>query len=275
VEDQRFKLSKAEGFGAEDRLLARTALEEGTATVAMVDHARRYLGLPGNRTALLQRLGSLFTGGDTSLPRYVQSSLEFSYGTGGQFADVLIRRGGWAAANAELRRGGPVSTEQVMHPGAYFRRERPEPPAVPPRGALGRRWNRVATGTLGEFDTGEILRAGTVEAAARRAAAGWGGGRYALWRSERLGARGCPSPCRRRDVLVATWRWDSDAEADEFARLVPGYLRHGLDARTAGEGWRVGRGAAAFERAGRTTALVFAPSYGQAAQVASLALRGS
>jgi predicted nucleic acid-binding protein len=275
LEDQRFGLSEAEGLGADDRLLARSALQEGTATVAMADHALRNLGVPGRRSALLRQLGGMLARQDTALPRYVQSSLVFSYGAGAQFADALVRRGGWRAVNRALRGSGPLSTEQVLHPEAYFRDERPEPPRALGRKALGRRWRRVAAGTLGEFDTGEILRVGTAEPAARRAAAGWAGGRYALWRSAPLGAAGCPAPCRRRDVLVLNWNWDSAAEADEFAGLVPGYLKHGLGGRPAGRGWRLPESAAALARTGRTTALVLAPSPAQGTRVAALALRGS
>ena len=100
-----------------------------------------------------------------------------------------------------------------MHPAKYDARERPVRVRVgAPAGAAAGR----AAGDFGEFDTEQLLRAANGEERAARAAAGWGGGGFALWR--RPGA--ARTACRVR------WVWDS---APRRARV-----RRGVAARCAG-----------------------------------------
>ena len=95
----------------------------------------------------------------------MQHSLLFPYAAGARFVDAI---GTWGPANAALRGKGPVSTEQILHPAKYRAGERPLP--VEPEGAPGPGWKRAAHGTIGEFDTAEILRTSDspLRAAARR-----------------------------------------------------------------------------------------------------------
>jgi hypothetical protein len=100
-----------------------------------------------------------------------------------------------------------------------------------------------------------MLAAGGVAGAAV-AAAGWGGDRWALWRSEPLGGS-CRSPCRRADVLAMRWRWDTARDGREFAAALRAYVRARLG----------GRGIVAV-RAGAVT-LALAPSAALARRVAA------
>jgi hypothetical protein len=211
LEDQHFDLQPETGL--DDERTAYTALVEGTATVAMLDYSARYLtgGLAGRRQ-LLGQLGFvelLETG--SGLPPYLQRSLLFPYSAGARFVDAI---GTWGPANRALRGAAPVSTEQVLHPEKYRAGERPL--AVAPSPAPGPRWKRAAHGTIGEFDTGELVRTSDSAVRAERAAAGWGGGRYDLW--QRGG----------RSVLALVWRWDTRRDAAEFAAALPRYVEQTL-----------------------------------------------
>jgi hypothetical protein len=88
----------------------------------------------------------------------------------------------------------PLSTEQILHPDAYFAADAPE--AVRIRDVLG--WKRAAAGTWGELQTRELVHS-------TQAAAGWGGDRYELWQSG------------GKSVLVMRWRWDTPRDESEFA----------------------------------------------------------
>ena len=216
LEDQHFGLDH-EG-GLDDARTARAALVEGTATVAMVDYSARFVS-PGavDRTELLGQFALVdLLESSSGLPPYMQRSLTFPYSRGARFVDAI---GTWGPANAALRGRGPVSTEQILHPAKYRAGERPLP--VPPARPPGPGWRRAASGTIGEFDTGELIRTADSAVRAERAAAGWGGGRYTLWRKG------------GRSTLALAWRWDTPRDAAEFVAALPRYVERGLGGRRA------------------------------------------
>jgi hypothetical protein len=104
---------------------------------------------------------------------------------------------------------------------------------------LGAGWRRAASGTWGEWQTGQLLGG-----SASAAAAGWGGDRYELWQRATCASA---SPCRDSDVLVMRWRWDTVPDAREFETA----LRAAPVARSGG---------ATVEGGGDTVTLVLAPS---------------
>jgi hypothetical protein len=211
LEDQHFDI--APGSGLDDERSARVALVEGTATVAMADYAVRFLtGGAAQRGDLLDQLSLVeLLESSSDLPPYMQRSLLFPYTGGARFVDAI---GTWGPANAALRGEGPASTEQILHPAKYRAGE--EPATVSPAPPPGPGWERVTRGTIGEFDTGELVRTSDSPVRAARAAAGWGGGRYDLWR------RG------GRSLLALAWRWDTARDAAEFAAALPRYVERTL-----------------------------------------------
>ena len=244
LEDQHFGLD-SEG-GLDDARSARLALAEGTATVAMADYSARFLtGGAVRRRDLLSQLALVdLLESDSGLPPYMQRSLVFPYARGARFVDAI---GTWGPANAALRGRGPVSTEQVLHPAKYRAGEGPLP--VRPGPSPGRGWRRAARGTVGEFDTGELIRSSDSAVRAERAAAGWGGGRYVLWQ------RG------EEAALALRWRWDTARDAAEFAAALPRYIERALGARPAGPGmWRAPHRGFVAAGAGAVVRLAIAPT---------------
>jgi hypothetical protein len=216
LEDQHFDLGLKGGL--DDHRTARSALIEGTATVAMVDYLVRFLtgGAVGRRQAIAQLQAADLLESDSGLPPYLQRSLLFPYAAGARFVDAI---GTWGPANRALRGTGPLSTEQVLHPEKYRAGERPLPVEAPETPGPG--WKKVSTGTIGEFDTAELIRSSDSPDRAARAAAGWGGGSYALWH------RGDSS------LLTLAWRWDTRRDAAEFVAALPRYIERSLDGRPA------------------------------------------
>ena len=243
LDDQAIGLRDIASVGADDSASAYTALVEGVATSVMDDYTRRYIS-PGR--ALKSSLAALgpAAGSTAGIPPYLLSSLLFSY-TGGERFVTRLRSiaGGWKLVNYALRARPPSSTEQVVHPEKYLVNEKPVRVRLRVHAPSG--WKRTAHGTIGEFDTDELLKLAVSDTAAGDAAAGWGGGTYELWGGK---------------ALIVGWAWDTARDAAEFDRALRVYAKTGP------------RGSAAVRTRGLRSALAIAPSAGVAARLASGAL---
>jgi hypothetical protein len=268
LEDQRFGLGVHDDLN-DDATLAETAVAEGTATAVMTDYAGRYL----DAGDLLSSVGA---GGETKLPAYVEKVLLFPYLEGEQFVAVLRAAGGWGAVNRVLRVRRPSTAEQVLHPDRFVAGERPVTVAAPPlRRTLGPEWRRVSEQGVGELDLRALFEIDGGEPDAR-AAAGWGGGRFDLWRL--TGSGDCPTPCVRRDLGVLRLAWDTEFDREEGERALARGVRGGLDGRRIARGaglalWSSRGGAVGMLGAGRETVVVLAPDPALAARVLIAASR--
>jgi hypothetical protein len=246
LDDQVFELREDPGQGADDSASAYSALVEGTATAVMDDYAQRFIS-PGS--ALTAAFGALpeAEAATESIPPYIQRTLEFSYTGGAAFVQRLrsAAGGGWKLVDFALRDKPPVSTEQIIHPEKYLAFEAPVRVRI---GGLGldEGWERAAAGSLGELDTRELLRVGGDDVPADAAAAGWGGGRYELWKNADA------------TVVVLRWAWDTPADAREFEPALRRYADERPDDVLPGE---------AIDAGARTTTLVLARTPDEAARL--------
>ena len=212
LEDQRLGLDLEDSSGSDDAALAELALVEGSATAVMLTYGERHFSAE-------QTLGGLFAslGQDTGdLPPFVEAQLLFPYLTGQRFVERLYATGAdsWSVVNTAERFRPPASTEQVLHPEKYLAVEQPDRVRLDVGGELGEGWRRTASGTWGEWATGELLaNSGPAE--------GWGGDRYELWQQP---VDACQAPCRQRDALVMRWRWDTRRDAREFETALREWL---------------------------------------------------
>jgi hypothetical protein len=190
-----------------DWVLARQAVYEGDATVLMSQWAI------GNATP--QDLKDIIAAGtdpaQTALlartPAIMKETLLFPYTTGAAFVQAAQADGGWAGVDKLFKRL-PESTEQILHPEKYAAGEAPVEVALPTDLAtrLGSGWSVPMQDTFGEFQTGVWLREGGVaDAAAKDAAAGWGGDRLAVVNGP-------------NDTWAVAWHtvWDTEADAAAF-----------------------------------------------------------
>lgn len=171
-------------------------------------------------------------------PLVIQETLIFPYLSGAEFV-----------RNFKARRPGespldhlPVSTEQVLHPSAFFgTRDDPTRVRLAVRGQL------LYENTLGEFETRILLFEYTGnQNDAVRGANGWDGDRYALVRTP------------GGDALVWVTVWDTPYDAGEFRDL----MQQGLERRyeAGGQGEATLR---TFAAPGRTMQLSTAESGGR------------
>lgn len=186
----------------DDRSLAIHALIEGDAVLSQRLWVTDNLSQPE-----IEALAN--SGGDTSkldqAPAIVRTELLFPYTDGFAFVRQAYVRAGSYAGVDDVFSNPPDSTEQVLHPDKYRAREQPVPVALPDLAAqLGPGWRLVDANTLGELDTRALLEQFGDRRVAQRAAAGWGGDRWALLEKD------------SRQAVVLKSTWDTENDAREF-----------------------------------------------------------
>jgi hypothetical protein len=157
---------------------------------------------------------------DPAAPPFVLRDVAFRSEFGRPFVDALYQSGGWAAVNAAYE-NPPISTEQILHPDKYLKRENPLTVTTASlTNVFGSDWQLIADETLGEWRTYLLLAAGDDEAArlsedtSQKAAAGWGGDRYQAYYD----------PQTDQTALVVQWMWDTPQDATEFQQAMSAYL---------------------------------------------------
>ena len=228
--DQHFDLVKlTEAVEQDDdRSLALQALVEGEAMLVMMAELERAGG--GDPQAMIKaspaaidftfRLmqGILpFASGKSfrNAPAIFRETMVFPYLKGMVFILHLTNASGWERVN-EAFRHPPRSTEQVIHPEKYLVEvDEPTELVLPPLGdAVGVDWTELGQNVLGELQISILLRRHW----GVRAAAGWDGDRYAVFRGP------------EQDLgLVWYTTWDSESDAQEFAGAYSRYLSTRLD----------------------------------------------
>jgi hypothetical protein len=179
--DLRPKLKWSSGRG--DAMSAVQALAEGDATSAMLDvmlapQGQTALDLPagmlGQSMGVIEALPEL-----ASVPPILKRSLVAAYADGLTFVNALREKGGFAAVDAAWR-DLPTSTEQILHPEKYERREGPLAVAPPPPPEAGPK-SPLFLDVLGEQGLRFVLEEWMPLVSAASAASGWGGDQLAVF----------------------------------------------------------------------------------------------
>jgi hypothetical protein len=192
--DQNYRLGRIVGLRARDRdrWLAARGIVDGTAALASGLRAGPMRGTP--------------------LDRFSQLEAATGLGPGRALAAELRYLGGRAALASALRTF-PQTTEQLLHVDKFFEHERALAVRLPGRAGPAA---LSASETFGELDVRNLLQAFGVRSAAA-AAAGWGGGRLALYDG----------------VAVLVLRWDSPEDAAEWQAAVADYVAAAFPGATA------------------------------------------
>jgi hypothetical protein len=236
----------------DDQYLARMALVEGDATLAMTQYLLAHL-----REVSPEDLQSLEEEDEGSAeavaaaPDLIRETLVFPYNEGTEFV-TLLQEQGWQAIDAAYA-DPPQSTEQILHPDKYLERDEPQIVSLPPlTDTLGTGWERLDSETLGEFQTIIYLAQQVDQATAEQASAGWDGDQYTLY------GRG------EEELLVLATVWDSEADRDEFVAAYRQYAtaKYGQDpSRTESEAiwWQAPDQVTALRWSAEQTLLVVGP----------------
>ncbi|MFO0683051.1 MAG: hypothetical protein U0234_13425 [Sandaracinus sp.] len=219
LQDQRLALGEHFHFApghrerSGDEANAFASLVEGDATLAMIGWlAARGGGHLSDLTESPERLRGLVEGSDMSsggpalagAPPIVRAPLLSRYFDGMLFCAALHARGGFPIVDA-AHRDPPTTSEQVLHPAAYFAHDAGETitiPALPGLEALG--YAAHDEDTLGELELSVWLALGSAHDRDATAGAGWDGDRLRVYR-------------REDGATAAVWwtLWDDEAEARE------------------------------------------------------------
>jgi hypothetical protein len=220
LEDQHFQIDtwvKA-ARPDDDAELAREAVLEGSAMVAMVSYTLQDRGmtlkdLPDIDPSML--VGDM---SDTPLlktaPPFIKDALVFPYLDGLNFCAKIMRSTGWSKL-PQLFEKPPASTQQIMHPELYGSGKTPPQLSLPSLDtALGSDWKKLEDNIMGEFGWKEVLKQFLGEAQATPISNLWNADRYAVYE-------------RKRDkhlVLVTRLQLASDAGAAQFFTAYSGAL---------------------------------------------------
>ena len=213
LEDQHFQIEawlKA-ARPNEDAELARDAVLEGSAMVAMIDYlmfgtGRTLKDLPEfDPSMLIGDLGSTPT--LQKAPPFIKDALIFPYLGGLTFSAAILRDTGWSGL-AGLFERPPVSTQQILHPALYRAGKDPQRVTLPSiEKLLGSGWSKLDENVMGEFGWKEVLKQFLDDTRAKTLAAAWDGDRYALYEEKQS----------KRLILVTRLHLDSEEHATRFS----------------------------------------------------------
>lgn len=214
--DQQFGILKyLRGAKEDDAATARQSVIEGQASwlswAYMAEKATGRAEVPESLVAQLARVGG--SGEDFPVigqtPLYMRESLTFPYTEGMKFQDAVFRRLGVGAFERVFREP-PLSTQEILHPGAYADNVIPTHPALPKEivGVDLGGYRMLASGDVGEFDYSVMLRQWAKSADGREIATHWRGASYRLYEEKKSKA----------PLLVQVSEWDSPRSAEAFFR---------------------------------------------------------
>jgi hypothetical protein len=209
LQDQYISLDSTQQIeGENDRQSAAQAVFEGQAVYeqvsAMLGGSNVAMNLPGG----WDRVRDMIRDNQSSMPIFarsptvIQETLIFPYLSGAEFVRNFKDRNPGKSVYDDM----PVSTEQILHPTAFFgKRDAPTTVTLPPvTGAT-----QTYQNTLGEFETRLFLFQHLKDQNnAVQGAAGWDGDRYVLFDTP------------RGQGIAWVTVWDSQADASEFFDLL-------------------------------------------------------
>lgn len=218
LQDQHFDLRRFEKWpkGDSDAELAAHALVEGEATLVMIEYDFEQQGAKldlSKVAALTDGLTDQDSDGDAKnypvlagAPKVLKENLQFPYLYGAGFVGAVLKSRSWKGLDKTYVTL-PASTEQIMHPERFLNRDDPVKIEIPDlASALGPDWKKTDSDVNGEFGYLVALAEFLPKRAAKMAAAGWGGDRYALYEIKDASAL----------VLAQFTTWDTDGDAKEF-----------------------------------------------------------
>lgn len=212
LEDQHFEIEAWEKAARpnDDAELAREAVLEGSAMVAMVEYLLQESGrsledLPDIDPSML--IGDLTeTPQLKKAPAFLKDSLIFPYIDGLRFSAAVLKPTGWSGLPAIFAKP-PASTQQIMHPAMYRSGKMAAALSVPSlEKSLGEDWKKLDENTLGEFGWKEVLKQFLDADRASALSAAWDGDRYVVYEQKQS----------KRLLLITRERLASDDLAERF-----------------------------------------------------------
>ena len=200
-----------EGNG--DDASALLALVEGDATYQQFLYVESLSPFDAAQAAI--EALSIDTTAFDAVPAWVQEDLGFPYEHGLTFVGQLVETGGLKAVD-EAYQDLPDTSEQILDPNKYLRREKPDP--MPPLTVTLDGWEIVEEKSFGEWGIRLLLTDAVPPGARTQAAAGWGNDTY------RFFAKG--------DDTALAWAYlgETEQDAEDLADALIPHIRSGIGA---------------------------------------------
>ncbi|HLK32634.1 MAG TPA: hypothetical protein VKT29_06060 [Terriglobales bacterium] len=200
----------------DEAVAARQAVSEGQAMVVLTDYELAPLGksiLDAPDIVAAMKAGAaagspMFN----SAPLYIKDSLTFPYTYGLDFERTLLQRKGKEAAFDGVLRHPPLNTREVMQPAVYLAGDRIAP-LHPPNleKVLGKSWEKMDVGGVGEFDLSVMLEQYAGEDVAHSLWPQWRGGYYYAARQKGAAPQSL--------ALLYLSQWAEPEQATKFAGI--------------------------------------------------------
>ncbi len=218
LQDQHFNLKRFDKWAKDDSdaELAAHSIAEGEATIVMFLYDFAQLGFKIDVTQLpplaesMQAMNGISNDKQFPMlakaPNIIREGLQFPYFYGAGFVQEVLKHGSWERLDKAWQTL-PTSSEQIMHPEKYLAGERPvRIDLLNYTAMLGQEWKQLETDINGEFGYQLTLAEFINKETAQKAAAGWGGDKYATYEDSKSG-----------DLMVVQFTaWDSLQDSDEF-----------------------------------------------------------
>ncbi|MFN8671606.1 MAG: hypothetical protein U0457_05895 [Candidatus Sericytochromatia bacterium] len=211
LQDQYFHIKDiVKRYEDSDKVLAKTALIEGEATLASMQYIIENMGL---KREFMPNLGNLMKANMSNnskmtqgIPEFLMEQMMFPYIDGTAFCEYVYKEKGsnWNKFN-EVYKNPPESTEQILHPEKYLAKEKPVKVRVNPYFLNDWHWELLDYDTVGEFFLRNWMLEYLDEKEVKKATEGWGGDRYAFF-----------SKNNNENIFVYKSIWDSNRDAVEF-----------------------------------------------------------
>jgi hypothetical protein len=249
LEDQYYDLEKRTKPYEEDgdRLFAEKCIVEGSAEVARKlyekahpDMADVFAKAEENPSAAAAQMKAI-----AKVPAWVFVSIQMHYQKGISFVGRQVEGGAYPERAHALFVEGPISQEQILHPGRWFGPRKDYPHKIVPASdlakAAGEGWSVLHALPQGELDLAltldffngptkgrfNVITGQTPYPAAVAAARGWDGGM--TWVLQKEGAA---------PLLVEAFAFDTPADAWEAAQALGRAAEKAAGKAWAAEGWK-------------------------------------
>lgn len=215
------KLSLPQQLALDEVRVARQSVTEGQAMLVLIDYS---LAPMGRTTADApdavkmmedQMMDSTGSPVFASAPIYIQRAMMFSYREGTEFEEQVLLNDGKKGAFQGTLDTPPSDTREVMQPKLYMAGEHTPLLTVPDYDKLlGKSWEQVDFGALGEFDVNVLMELYDDATTSKQLTPGWRGGYYYAAHK-----KGTPA----EDVaFIYVSRWNDTDTAAQFAKIFEG-----------------------------------------------------
>ena len=212
-------------YDEDEAATARSAVAEGQGMVTLVDYMLRDSGhtlADAPQVAALMR-AQMSSNKDFPLlekaPLMIRESLVFPYGDGLAFESALLQKGKDAAFSGAFRRP-PQDTHEVLDVAAYLTPKPVEWLVLPDlKKELGSEYEKYDVGSIGQLDTRILVEQYADADSGEKLMRAWRGGAYYA-----AGSKDQKLSGTSKIALLYLSRWNSEASADEFARIYAAYI---------------------------------------------------